>query len=101
MERLIARIKEILEKGEKLEVEESVVPPRMEVRLREKSVFFSGGSSGGSENAIFSGKDFPEAYMLLSQAVVEGNPLFERNITEPDLSYLKNYCTDLLKSLDE
>ncbi len=101
MDRLITRIKEILEKSEKIEVEESIVPPKMEVRIREKSVFFTGGSRGSAESIAFTGRDFSEAYRVLSRAVVDGELLFERNIEEPGLSYLKSYCADFLKNFEQ
>ncbi|MEM4658676.1 MAG: hypothetical protein QXX77_09690 [Candidatus Methanosuratincola sp.] len=96
MDDLIKRIREAIENCEKIELVEAVVPPLMEVRLKEKSVFFT-SNSGRSENPVYSGKDFIEAYRRLSEAVLRGDGVFERNIGEPHISYLRSYCREYLE----
>lgn len=101
MDKLIIRIKSIIEKSAKFEIEERVIPPDMELRLKETSAFILGVGSGGVESLVFKGKDFSEAYGLLSHAVVDGSAVIERNIVEPDLGYLKGYCGEFLKKLQQ
>ncbi len=101
MDKLILRIKSIIEKSAKFEIEERVIPPDMELRLKETSVFIKEAGSRGVESLVFKGKDFNEAYGLLSHAVVNGSAVIERNIAEPDLGYLKGYCGEFLKKLQQ
>jgi hypothetical protein len=97
MEKEIKEIKNILERSDKLEFEEAIRPPFMEIRLKEKSIHFTSSGQGRIEEISYSGKTFEEAYRALSEAVVQGEGIFKRNITEPYLSYLIRACSEYLK----
>jgi len=99
MKSIIKRLRSILEKGDKLDVEEAVVPPSMIVRVKEKSVFFNESGMGASENLTYTADDFTLAYKLLAESILDGNVVFQRNVVEPDYGYLKIACEDLLKRI--
>ncbi len=101
MERIMKRIKEMLEKSGTLEVQEGVVPPIMEVRLIEHSVYFSDSGRGTAARVVFTGKDFEEAYRVLSESVLEGNAVVERNVEDVYMMYLKNFCKDFIEAYDD
>lgn len=101
MKRVMNRIKGMLEKSENLEYQEAVVPPLMEVRLKEKSVFISDSGSGGAETLVYSGKNFEEAYESLARDVLNGNDIIDRSFEELYLGYLRTACEDLIKKINE